>query len=79
MFFSSKASGITWLVVFLGNPGPKYAMTRHNVGFMTADELEKSKGTAINKLRFQALTARCELGGGASPPDEASDLYESLW
>lgn len=63
MFFSSKASGITWLVVFLGNPGPKYAMTRHNVGFMTADELEKSKGTAINKLRFQALTARCELGG----------------
>lgn len=50
-------------MVFLGNPGPKYAGTRHNVGFMTADAMEKKKNVRINKLRFRALTAQCELGG----------------
>lgn len=59
--FNSRV--VEWLVVFLGNPGLEYAGTRHNVGFMAADELEKSKGVKINKFRFRSLTARCELGG----------------
>ena len=58
----SKPSGVIWLVVFLGNPGLKYEGTRHNAGFMTADALAKRKNVAINRARFHALTAQCEIG-----------------
>ena len=62
MLFSSRG-GPEWLVVFLGNPGLKYEGTRHNAGFMTAEALCKKKNFAINKARFQALTAQVDLGG----------------
>ena len=62
MFFR-KPAGITWLVVFLGNPGPKYSGTRHNAGFLTADAAEKRFGVSINRSRFKALTTSCEIGG----------------
>lgn len=55
--------GVSWIVVFLGNPGPKYHDTRHNAGFMAADAMEKKLGVSINKLRFKALTAQATLGG----------------
>ncbi len=45
------------MVVFLGNPGPKYNGTRHNVGFLAADKLEKLENIKISKLRFNALTS----------------------
>ena len=62
MFFR-KPSGISWLVVFLGNPGLKYAGTRHNAGLLTADAAEKRFRVSINRSRFKALTCSCELGG----------------
>lgn len=55
--------GVSWIVVFLGNPGPKYKDTRHNAGFMAADAMEKKLGVSVNKMRFKALTAKVSLGG----------------
>ena len=58
-----KPGAVTWLIVFLGNPGPRYEMTRHNAGFMAADAMAKEKNLSINKSRFKALTASCDIGG----------------
>ena len=62
MFLNKNTSGISWLVVFLGNPGLKYENTRHNAGFMTADAIAKDKSLSITRSRFKALTAECVMG-----------------
>lgn len=63
MLFGRKDSGVSWLVVFLGNPGSKYDNTRHNAGFMTGDKLAASLGIKIDRVKFRALTRSCEVGG----------------
>jgi len=62
MFFKKKPAGVSWIIVFLGNPGSKYTDTRHNIGFMTADIMAKEKGIKIDRVRFKALTAVCPVG-----------------
>ena len=61
IFFRKPA--VSWIVVFLGNPGPKYANTRHNAGFMAAGAVEKKYGVRMDRLKFKALTCLCEIGG----------------
>ena len=57
-----KASPPTWIVVFLGNPGLKYELTRHNAGWLACAYLESKLKVKTNKLKFHAFTNICELG-----------------
>lgn len=53
-----------WIVVGLGNPGPRYAGNRHNVGHMVLDELARRTGATFRSHHGRAQVADVRLGTG---------------
>ena len=52
-----------WLIVGLGNPGPEYAKTRHNIGFRCIDLLADKLGCRIDKAKFEGLYGQTDYHG----------------
>ena len=58
-----RPGGVGYIIAGLGNPGPKYDGTRHNVGYMCVDALAGKAGVTTDRLKFKSLTAEITLNG----------------
>ena len=62
------------LVVGLGNPGPRYARTRHNVGFRVVERLARRHRIDLDEERFAG-----RFGQGAIGDDVVGLLEPATW
>lgn len=52
-----------WLIVGLGNPGPEYAWTPHNLGFLAVDAIAERAGIRVERPEAKSLLGLGEFAG----------------
>jgi peptidyl-tRNA hydrolase, PTH1 family len=52
-----------YLVAGLGNPGPEYAQSRHNAGFLVIDALAEAYHIQVQRRKFDVLFGKGRIGG----------------
>ena len=67
MLFRKKEIGSPnapeFLIVGLGNPGAKYAFTRHNAGFLCLELLAERQNAPLKRIKFKGVLGETQLGG----------------
>jgi len=57
MAIADMATSDRWLIAGLGNPGPQYAGNRHNVGYLSCDEIASDLGVTFKRDKSRAFVA----------------------
>jgi len=73
---------IKYIIAGLGNPGAKYASTRHNAGFLALDHISKEYDLKISAVRFKSLCARYTVTGYAvnlQSDESGEDKFDVLF
>ena len=63
MFFKKKSGSLDYMIVGLGNPGKKYELTRHNVGFRMVDSIAEQNRMKVTRAKWNALSATGTIAG----------------
>ncbi len=63
MFFKKIKTPLDFIIVGLGNIGPRYDKTRHNTGFNAVDYISGRSGITVNRLKHMAKTGTGVIAG----------------
>ena len=59
----TSTAPVSFIIAGLGNPGAKYASTRHNAGFMAIDYAAEKLGVKIDRAKFHSLVGEADIEG----------------
>ena len=75
----NNAGKVKYIIAGLGNPGERYARTRHNAGFLTLDYISRKYNFKIDSVKFKSYCAKYHIDNTDSENPENSGSFDALF